>query len=397
MSDDTKSDDLPDTQPTDVAAAARAAGTSATRPIPVQSKKKRRRWPWVLGGILIVLVILLVVAFFVADAYAKDYARQYIKDRIVAVLGIEDPSQVTVDIGSGSVLLQAISRSSSNEVDVDAGTITFGALTGAATVHAEGVPLDANAATEQLDVTFTVAEDQIVDRGRQQPQRPSHRLHHARGARDPWRRRRSACSSSRSRSAWGSNRRPPTGRSSSRRRRISLFEESFTVEQASEQLGALADQLFAKQSICVDESLPVALTIVDVDVVQKTLVVKINGDGVVMGGTGSVDTGDLLGGVIVTESPAPDEHRPRRLIGGPPSPDSERREVYTAGELFADFDPVRPGQLRGHTRLRELPLVRRHRTRDTRRMPRRPSSGRCTMPTSPSISAGSSPIGASSG
>ena len=27
--------------------------------------KKRRRWPWVLGGILVVLAILLTIAFFV--------------------------------------------------------------------------------------------------------------------------------------------------------------------------------------------------------------------------------------------------------------------------------------------------------------------------------------------
>ncbi len=44
----------------------------------------------------------------------------------------------------------------------------------------------------------------------------------------------------------------------------------------------------------------------------------------------------------MTESPATDDHRPRRLVGGPPRPDADRREVYTAAELFADFDPARP-------------------------------------------------------
>ena len=44
----------------------------------------------------------------------------------------------------------------------------------------------------------------------------------------------------------------------------------------------------------------------------------------------------------MTDSPAPREHRPRRLSGGPPRPDADRQEVYTAAELFAGFDPTRP-------------------------------------------------------
>jgi len=43
----------------------------------------------------------------------------------------------------------------------------------------------------------------------------------------------------------------------------------------------------------------------------------------------------------VTEPASPDR-RPRRLIGGPPRPDEDRQEVYTAAELFAGFDPARP-------------------------------------------------------
>ncbi|HEX7834653.1 MAG TPA: LmeA family phospholipid-binding protein, partial [Pseudolysinimonas sp.] len=186
MSDDEKSDDLPDTQPTEVAVVAEQAGTSATRPLPTQEaaatevvepvpaptepaepqvvvaapKKRRRRWPWVVGGILVVLGVLGTIAFFVGDAYAKDYARQYIKDRIIAVLGIEDGTPVTVDIGDGSVLLQAL-RGELDQIDVTADQVTFGILKGAATVHAEGVPLDQNAPVDSLQITFAVAEGDV--------------------------------------------------------------------------------------------------------------------------------------------------------------------------------------------------------------------------------------------
>lgn len=293
---DQKKDDLPETQPTDVAAVAREAGTSPTRPLPVagetaeepvvvvveKPKKKRRRWPWVVGGILLLLVIVGVIAFFVADAYAKDYARDYIKQRIVAVLGIEDPTQVTVDIGSGSVLLQALAGRL-NEVDVDAGTVTFGTLTGAATVHAEGVPLDANAATEKLDVTFTVAEDQIIGIvGDNLSGIPIDSITLAEPVIDV----RATPTVFIFTIPVGMTLEPSAaeGQIVLTPQSISLFDESFTVEQASQQLGGLADQLFAQQTICVDESLPVALTITDVDVVGKQLVVQINGDRVVMGG-----------------------------------------------------------------------------------------------------------------
>ena len=107
------------------------------------------------------LVVLGTIAFFVADAYAKDAARDYIKQRIIAVLGVEEGTPITVDLGSGSVLLQAL-RGEIDVVDVTVESVSFGALTGAATVHAEGVPLDENAPTRVLDITFAVAEADIA-------------------------------------------------------------------------------------------------------------------------------------------------------------------------------------------------------------------------------------------
>ena len=249
----------------------------------VAAPKRRRRWPWVLGGILVVLAILLTIAFFIADAYAKDYARDYIKQRIVAVLGIEDASQVKVDVGSGSVLLQALAGKL-NEVDIDAGTVTFGTLTGDATVHAQGVPLDANAATEKLDVTFSVAEDQIIGIvGTNLSSLPIDSI----TLEAPEIVVKATVPVFIFQIPVGMGLEPSAedGQIVLTPAHIQLFDEEYTADQASEQLGDFAAQLLAKQRICVNESLPVALTIVDVDVVKKDLIVKINGDGVVLGGT----------------------------------------------------------------------------------------------------------------
>jgi hypothetical protein len=65
---------------------------------------------------------------------------------------------------------------------------------------------------------------------------------------------------------------------------IRLGEENYTAEALRETFGGFADQLLRQQSFCVAENLPAALVIVDVDVVEKDLVVQIDGAGAALGG-----------------------------------------------------------------------------------------------------------------
>lgn len=309
MSDDAKSgkkaDDLPDTQPTEVAPrtkplpqqkdaatqvvepvpAAPAAASDAEEPVVVvvdAPKKKRRRWPWVLGGILLVLAILLTIAFFVADAYAKDYARQYIKDRIIAVLGIEPGTPVTVDIGEGSVLLQAL-RGELDQIDVTADQVSFGILNGAATVHAEGVPLDQNAPVDKLEVTFAVDE---ADVGALAGNLSGLELESI-VLEEPEIVASTTFAFFGFQIAVGMGIEPSAadGKIVFTPTSIRLGDDTYTAEELQNTFGGFADQLLKQQSFCVAENLPAALTIVDVDVVKKDLVVKINGDGAALGGT----------------------------------------------------------------------------------------------------------------
>jgi hypothetical protein len=254
--------------------------------------KKRRRWPWILGGILLVLAILLTIAFFVGDAYAKDYAREYIKARIVAVLGITDPSQVKVDIGDGSVLLQALAGKL-NTVDVDAGTVTFGVLTGVATVHAEDVPLDANAATRKLTVEFAVAEKDVSalagnlsglkleSVSLEEPEIVASTTFSFFGFQIPV--------------GMGIEPSAKDGQIVFTPTSIRLGDDTYTAEELKQSFGGFADQLLAQRSFCVNENLPVALTIVDVDVKKKDLLVQIDGDGVALGGADLSTPGTCAG------------------------------------------------------------------------------------------------------
>jgi hypothetical protein len=246
-------------------------------------KKKRRRWPWVLGGILLVLAVLLVIAYVIGENYAKDYARDYIKQRIVAVLAIDDPSTVSVDIGTGSVLFQALGGKL-NQVDVTAESVTFGTLSGAATVHAEGVPLDADAKTDKLDVTFAMPEDQVVaalGSNLSGLQLDSITLE------EPEIKVTSTINLFFFTLPVGMGIVPSAedGELVFTPTTVTLGDKDYTVDELREEIGSFADPILQQQSLCVNESLPVALEIVDVDVVKKDLVLKINGDGVVLGGT----------------------------------------------------------------------------------------------------------------
>ena len=122
-------------------------------------RRKRRRWIGVLIA-LIVLVVLLVVGFFVADAYAKTYAENYVRERIVEVLKLDPAAQVDVDLGTGSVLLQA-ARGALDEVNVHVDTITFGDISGEAQISATTVPLDGTKPLDTLDIRVAVDEENV--------------------------------------------------------------------------------------------------------------------------------------------------------------------------------------------------------------------------------------------
>lgn len=269
--------------------------TASTEPaveVVAPPAKKRRRWPWVLGGIVLVLVILLVIGYIIGENYAKNYARDYIKERIVAVLGVDDPDTVTVDV-AGPVLLQALAGKL-NQVDVTAESVTFGTLSGAATVHAEGVPLDANAKTEKLDVTFAMPEDQVSSAlagNLSGLQLDSITLE------EPEIKVTSTINLFFFTLPVGMGIVPSAedGQLVFTPTTVTLGDQDYTVDELKQEIGDLAGPLLEQQSLCVNESLPVALKIVDVDVVKKDLVITINGDGVVMGGSDLSTPGTCAG------------------------------------------------------------------------------------------------------
>mgnify|MGYP001807443280 CR=1 FL=1 len=240
-------------------------------------KKKRRRWIGVLIALAIV-VVLLVVGFVIADGYAKSYAENYLRERIVEVLKLDPASKVDVDLGSGSVLLQA-ARGGLDEVNVHVDTITFGDITGEAQITATKVPLDSCKPVDKLNIQVTVSEDNVkklsgflsgIDLKSIELKDGLIRI----GTEFsiffiniPV-----AVDLNPTAKEGGINFDPVT---------ILLGEDEISVAdlRASPEFSSLAGDLLASRDFCVAGYLPQALSIDKVQVVGKSLVVGIDGDG----------------------------------------------------------------------------------------------------------------------
>jgi hypothetical protein len=246
---------------------------------PVEPKRKRR-FGWIIA--LAIVVVVLVAGFFVADAVVRQIATGYVRDRIVSVLSLDPATPIDVDLGSGSMLLQA-ARGSLDELSVHADEITLGDITGEVELSATGVPLNSSAPLNTLGITVTVTEQNV-------------------------RKLASFLSASELKSIdlqdgvvrvgtefnlifftlpvsvdllpsaveGGISFDPVT---------IVLGDQEISVQDLrdSPEFRALAGELLDSRDFCVASYLPEALTIADVDVVGSDLVVVINGDGLALG------------------------------------------------------------------------------------------------------------------
>ena len=111
--------------------------------------------------VIVVIVLVLVAAFFVGDYFAKKYATNYVRDQIASSLGLPSTAPVTVDLGSGSILLQA-AAGHINDVNVTVDPITLDGLAGSATLIAHGVPLNQTTPVKSLDVKVYVPTSTIA-------------------------------------------------------------------------------------------------------------------------------------------------------------------------------------------------------------------------------------------
>jgi hypothetical protein len=246
---------------------------------------RRKRRGWIIALVVVgVVAVLGLIGFLVADGIAKDYARDYVRERVVAVLDLPADARVDVDLGGGSIILQALAGRI-DEVAVSVPELSFGELTGAATLRAEGVPLDETLPVEVLRVEFSVGEGDLaaIAGSLSGLELDSIELE------EP------AILVGSTFSLFGLP--IPLGVAlvpSAEDGQLVFTPETVTVAEqqfaaadllANPLFGAFARDLLQQQSVCVAASLPRALVVTDARVDGERLVLAIRGDGTALGGS----------------------------------------------------------------------------------------------------------------
>jgi LmeA-like phospholipid-binding len=126
---------------------------------PEPPKKKRRRWVGPLIAIVIVVAVLVIV-FFVGDAFARQYATGLVREKIVQALKLDPTAQVDVDLGDGSILVQA-AAGSIDDLGVHVSKFSLGEITGEADIIATAVPIDTTKPLGTMNIAVTVDESNV--------------------------------------------------------------------------------------------------------------------------------------------------------------------------------------------------------------------------------------------
>jgi hypothetical protein len=253
------------------------------QPEPAASQPPRRRRGPIIALIVVASVLVLgVIAFVVAEALAKDYARDYVREKVIAVLGLSDDAEVDVDLGAGSIIVQALAGRV-DTVDVDVPEVAFGELSGAVRFHAEGVPLDETAPVEVLRIDFAIGADDLAALGQGDDAATAPNFEFAGGE----------VTLTSEFSLFGAT--IPLGVSLEPSAtdgalvltptNVTIGSETFEAGSDDDSfLGSLVAGLLQPQTLCIASSVPQALVLADATIDDAELVLAFRGDGAAFGG-----------------------------------------------------------------------------------------------------------------
>lgn len=96
---------------------------------------RRRRWPWVVGALVVVLAGAIVGGEFLA----RGIVDRTIREQVISALKL--PADQQLEVETGGIMLAQLAAGRLDQVHLSSESITFGPLTGAVSVDAQGVPL----------------------------------------------------------------------------------------------------------------------------------------------------------------------------------------------------------------------------------------------------------------
>ncbi|WEK62803.1 MAG: DUF2993 domain-containing protein [Candidatus Microbacterium colombiense] len=101
----------------------------------VPARVKRRRWPWAVLIVVVVLGLLVVAAEFVARAVLPGVVRSLVVDQL------ELPADQQLEVEASGILLPQLIGGTLDRLHLSTDSVTLEGITGAADVTATGVPL----------------------------------------------------------------------------------------------------------------------------------------------------------------------------------------------------------------------------------------------------------------
>ncbi|TPW75963.1 LmeA family phospholipid-binding protein [Schumannella soli] len=164
------------TAPTDPSASPASADTAApsapvesVAPLPPAvvesaasaSPRPRRRGRRILIGVVAAVVVVLIALVVVAETAGRAVAAGVVRDKVVAALDQDPSSRVDVDLGGGSLVLQALGGEV-DRVKVDLPEARVANVTGPLRLEAQGVPIRGGGAADSVTATFVVGKEQAA-------------------------------------------------------------------------------------------------------------------------------------------------------------------------------------------------------------------------------------------
>ena len=123
-------------------------------PVAVPPPRRRARWPWVLGIVVVVLAALVVGGEFVARAVVA----QQIRSQVITALKL--PSDQQMDVNVGGIVLPQLVAGRLDDVRLTSKSVAIGPITSAVDVDATGVPIRGGELGSARG-TFRITADQL--------------------------------------------------------------------------------------------------------------------------------------------------------------------------------------------------------------------------------------------
>lgn len=253
--------------------------------------RPKRRWVGMTIALLVFFGIV-VGTLLIGEKLGRDFATGLVKDQISGALGVPSDDGVTVDLGSGSLIAQAVSGGLDG-VHITADAVPIGTATASVVLDATGVPLDTGGSISKLSASVVLDEAALLSLSSSLTDAPVSAVDLADGA----------LVLTTTTAAFGQElpatvtMTPSAGEGVVAFTVTAMTVNNEPVDVAAAQAGAYGPAAAAAatpRSLCVAGFLPAALALDEVTVAGDTLVLGLSGSNVALSGGGLGTRGECV-------------------------------------------------------------------------------------------------------